>query len=190
MSQTAIVDALLEKLSSGDERAIEEAFRAYEPYLRMIVRRRLAAHERAKFDSADVVQSVWVDLLSGFRKGRWSFEGSAELRAFLVRAVRNRFLNRARRHKAASRREQVVGKTVPPVPAPRPDEHAEAGELWEQMLALCPSAHRPLLQMRRQGLPLAELAARSGMHESSVRRVFYDLARRVAAARKTDQPRD
>ena len=48
---------------------------------------------------------------------------------------------------------------------------------------LCPPAHHNLLELKRQGFPLAEIAARTGLHESSVRRILYDLARRLAAAR-------
>ena len=49
------------------------------------------------------------------------------------------------------------------------------------MLTLCPVSHRDLLLMRRQGCSLAEIAQRTGLHESSVRRILYDLARRLAA---------
>jgi DNA-binding IclR family transcriptional regulator len=34
--------------------------------------------------------------------------------------------------------------------------------------------------MKRQGCSLAEIAAKTGFHESSVRRILYDLARRLA----------
>ena len=54
------------------------------------------------------------------------------------------------------------------------------------MLELCPPAHHELLRLKRQGLSLAEIAARTSLHEGSVRRILYDLARKVAAAR--DRP--
>ena len=50
------LDDLLEKLGSGDDAAAEEVFRAYEPYLRVVVRRMLPPNLRPKFDSVDVVQ--------------------------------------------------------------------------------------------------------------------------------------
>ena len=63
-----------------------------------------------------------------------------------------------------------------------PSEVARGNELWDQLLALCPPAHHELLNLKRQGLPLAEIAARTGLHPSSVRRILYDLAKRLAVA--------
>ena len=41
------LDSLLEKLTSGDAQAAEKVFLAYEPYLRMVVRRHLSPALRA-----------------------------------------------------------------------------------------------------------------------------------------------
>ena len=67
------LDQLIERLNDGDVVAAERAFLAYEPYLRMAVRRQLNGPLRAKLDSMDIVQSVWADLLSGFREAGWRF---------------------------------------------------------------------------------------------------------------------
>jgi RNA polymerase sigma-70 factor (ECF subfamily) len=175
------LEQLLEKLSQGDAAAAEQVFRAYEPYLRLVVRRQLSPGLRAKFDSADVVQSVWADVLGDFRQAGWRFNDAAHLRAFLVKATRNRFIDRVRQHQWALDHERPLPAGLPAAHQPRPSELAQADELWEQMLALCPAAHRELLRLKRQGLPLAEIAARTGLHESSVRRILYELARQLAA---------
>jgi RNA polymerase sigma-70 factor (ECF subfamily) len=183
------LDALLEKLCRGDAAAAEQVFVAYEPYLRLVVRRRLPSRLRAKFDSLDVVQSVWADVLQGFRDAGWRFTDADHLRAFLVKVTRNRFIDHLRKHRAALKREkplpEVAPERLPPSPQPRPSEVAQADDLWEQMLALCPPDHRSLLEFKRQGLPLKEIAARTGLHESSVRRILYDLARRLAVQKAT-----
>jgi RNA polymerase sigma-70 factor (ECF subfamily) len=178
------LDALLERLNSGDEAAATQVFQAYEPYLRMVVRRQFSGRLRAKFDSVDIVQSVWADLWSGFRAGTWKFTDSAHLRAFLVRVTRNRFLNRVRDHRHALDHEQSYSDSQLPeeasAPQPRPSEMAQAHDLWDRLLELCPPAHRELLRLKRQGLTLAELAAHTGLHPSSVRRVLYQLADQMA----------
>ena len=173
---------LLDKLCTGDVAAAEQVFLAYEPYLRMVVRRQLSARLRAKFDSVDVVQSIWADVLRGFRHADWRFKDEAHLKAFLVKATRNRFLDRLRQHRRALQYESPLSEAdstqVPATRQPQPSEVVQADELWEEMLALCSPAHRELLALKRQGVPLAEIAARTGLHQSSVRRILYDLARR------------
>ncbi len=181
------LDRLLEKLNNGDASAAEQVFRTYEPYLHMLVRRQLRSPLRSKFDSMDVVQSVWADLIEGMGGAGWHFADRAQLQAFLVRLARNRFIDRYRKHRTAISREEplmdssradaIVDDT------PRPSELAQRNELWDQMLTLCPPAHHELLRLKRQGLMLAEIASRTGLHESSVRRILYDLAKKVAAAR-------
>src|SRR5438874_10483288 len=107
---TEPLDVLLEKLTSGDDAAAEQVFRTYEPYLRMVVRRQLSPDLRAKFDSMDVVQSVWVHMLKGFREAGWRFADRTHLRAFLVQLTRHRFIDRLRRHRRALELEQPLSE--------------------------------------------------------------------------------
>jgi RNA polymerase sigma-70 factor (ECF subfamily) len=183
MSQDPL-DAILEQLCSGDDASAERVFVAYEPYLRMVVRRMLPDHMRSKFDSIDVVQSVWADVLVGFRDAGWRFATAAHLKAFLVKATRNRFLDRVRQHGPAVKRETSLREEDLETPGAthytQPDDLAQADELWERMLSLCPPAHQELLRLKRQGCSLADIAQRTGYHPSSVRRIFYDLAQRLA----------
>jgi RNA polymerase sigma-70 factor (ECF subfamily) len=185
MSPSDPLQLLLDQLCQGDPEAARLAFVTYEPYLRMVVRRQLSGAMRTRFDSLDIVQSVWADLLGGFRAGAWSFESTDQLRSFLVRATLNRLVDRSRRERNSLSREQSIDPDSLGVAAKSDGsaagERLEADELWEQMVERCPPQHRELLALRREGLPLAEIAARTGLHESSVRRVLYELAARIAA---------
>jgi RNA polymerase sigma-70 factor (ECF subfamily) len=178
------LDELLEQLRTGDDAAAEELFRTYEPYLRKVVRRQMPRQLRAKFDSQDVVQSVWAHVLTRFRDAGWKFAGPAQLRAFLATVTRNRLTDRIRHFHTALEREHSLGETrsacLPAADQPRPSELARANDLWERMLALCPSEHHELLRLRRQGLSLGEIAIRTGLHEGSVRRILRKLARQLA----------
>jgi RNA polymerase sigma-70 factor (ECF subfamily) len=99
----------------------------------------------------------------------------------------NHLVNYCRRHRLMMRHEQALADDeqpgLPPAAQPRPSELVQADELWELLVGLCPPAHRNLLRLKRQGFPLAEIAARTGLHESSVRRILYELARKLAAVR-------
>src|SRR5688500_2087688 len=107
------LDSLLDKLSAGEHAAAEQAFVVYEPYLRKVVRRLLPSALRSKFDSIDVVQSVYGDVLVAFRDGGMRFTSVAQLRAFLIRATRNRFIDRFRQHQTAARLEQPMTQSAP-----------------------------------------------------------------------------
>jgi RNA polymerase sigma-70 factor (ECF subfamily) len=186
------LDELLEKLCKGDDSAAEQVFVAYEPYLRMVVRRLLPMQLRSKFDSQDVVHSIWADLLTGFRDSGWRFQDAGHLRAFLVKATRNRFLDRVRKHKQAVEHEQPLEaahlEEAHPTPQPGPSELAQANDLWDQMLQICPEPHRKLLHLKRDGCTIDEIAAQTGLHPSSVRRILYDIAHRLAFQKTIEHP--
>jgi RNA polymerase sigma-70 factor (ECF subfamily) len=183
------LDALLKRLGGGDAAAAQEAFVAYEPVLRQVVRRQLPPQLRPKFDSVDVVQSVWADVLHGCSESGWRFRDVGHLRAFLVTMTRNRFIDRLRQHQAAVAHEQPLEDTapnvLPPSREPRPSETVQADELWEQMLAMSPPAHHELLRLKRQGYSTREVADRTGLHEDSVHRILRNLARQITL---TDKP--
>jgi RNA polymerase sigma factor (sigma-70 family) len=180
------LDQLLARLNSGDTAAAEQVFRTYEPFLRILVRRELRAGLRTKFDSSDVVQSVWATLLEGLQGGEWHFADRAHLQAFLIRLMKHRFIDLCRKHGPALVHEQPLAdqRLAEAVAGegPRPSEVAQVNELWERIQALCPPKHQELIRMKLEGLTADEIAARTGLHPNSVRRILAELALRVDAA--------
>jgi RNA polymerase sigma factor (sigma-70 family) len=177
------LNLLLNRLRDGDEMAAGQIVADYEPYLRLVVRRGLPDRLRAKFDSLDVVQSVWVHVLHALRGRAWQVADRARLQALLVTVARRRLVSRFRHHRVAIEREQPGGailETLPEQREPRPSEAAAGAELWQRMLALCPPEHHDVLRLRRDGLLLHEIADRTGLHEGSVRRILRRLARQLA----------
>jgi RNA polymerase sigma-70 factor (ECF subfamily) len=174
-----------ERLNHGDVDAVETIVSAYEPYLRKVVRRQLPQRLRAKFDSSDVVQSVWASVLKGLREDKWQFTDETHLRAFLVRLALFRFIELCRHYRASLKCERPLAGLDElggrPALCDRPSEIMQAGDLLDRLMKLCLPSHRELLRLRAMGIPLAEIAARTGFHESSIRRIFYDLARRLEA---------
>ena len=110
-------------------------------------------------------------------------DDEARLRALLATIARRRLLTRVRQLSAGVAAEKAgpdAADAVPDDSRPRPSEVVQAAELWDTMLELCPPEHHPVLLLRREGLPLAEIAARTGLHEGSVRRILRRLARELA----------
>jgi RNA polymerase sigma-70 factor (ECF subfamily) len=183
---TVHIERLLAELKSDDPVAAEQVFRTYEPYLRMLVRRELHGSLRRKFDSLDVVQSVWAELIEGVRDRGWRFTDPSHLRAFLIRLTRHRFIDLCRKHRQAAQHEERLSDNPSSLEitsaAPRPSELARRNELWDRILALCPPEHHELLRLKLQGRSHAEIGAEAGMHPNSVRRILAGLAERVEAA--------
>lgn len=182
MTDTSI-EPLLERLRGGDASAASELYIAFEPFLRGLVRRRLPAGARARFDSADVVQSAWASVLDGLRTGRWSFPDEARIRAFLTRVVLYRLYDRAESALKQTRREEVDAHCQidnAKGNEPRPSEQVRADAVWQDLLAACPPEHKSILELRRLGYSCDEIGARTGLHPGSVRRVLRQLARHVA----------
>jgi RNA polymerase sigma factor (sigma-70 family) len=188
MTASDPVEILLQQLTVGDTEAAERVFTAYAPYLRMVVRRQLTPALRAKFDSIDIVQSVWADLLRGFQDGDWRFANPQQLRAFLLTVTRNRLVDRVRQQQTPLRREtpmDVVDLEALPWRSPeQAGAQLEADELWQRLLALCAPRHRELLELKRQGLAVAEIADRTGFNPGSVRRILCDLAARLSEEKR------
>jgi RNA polymerase sigma-70 factor (ECF subfamily) len=184
------LENVVRRLNEGDLSAAEEIFRIYEPYLRMVVRRRLSQELRTKFDSVDIVQSAWADLWNGFRQARWKFADPVRLRGFLVKATLNRLIDHVRQHRQAMAHEQGTKAgniELLAIASGRPSETVHMHELWDQLLNACPAEHHELLRLKQQGLSSAEIAQRVGLHESSVRRVIGDVWRRFTLARFRDR---
>ena len=177
------IDDLLELLNVGDASAAEAVFLAYEPYLRKVVRRMLPPQMRKRFDSIDIVQSVWGDILARFQSPDWHFTNAVQLRAFLVKITRHRCIDRCRQNRVSLNREELP--EVLDLLCHRdsainnPCDAMDATELWNKLLTACPPQHHDLLTLRRQGFSNAEIGDQLGIHAGSVRRLLRELAARV-----------
>jgi RNA polymerase sigma factor (sigma-70 family) len=184
------LDDLVDRLTVGDASAADALYAELAPYLQLVVRRNLPRRLRSKFDSIDVVQSVWADFIDGLHAGRWRFDSAAQLRAFLLKSTRNRLIDRVRQFRRAIEHERPlnVSATGPQWECrePRPSEQAQAADLWARLLTVCPPEHRELLRLKGAGAPLALIADRTGLHIDSVRRVLRKLAKQMSL----DVPRD
>ncbi len=183
MSEDAL-DTLLDRLNRGDLEAAEQVIRAYEPYLRVIVRRNLSSKMRSKLDSLDVVQTVWLEMLRNLHEGRVVFPDAAQLRGYLIKLTRSRLIDSFRHHRRSMDLEQPLHEVRldghPTSVGARPSEVAQADELWVLLLDQCSPNQRAVLRLKREGIPLGDIASRTGLHKSSVRRLIYEAERHLA----------
>ncbi len=154
--------ALLDRLRSGDQEAFDSIFRTHYAYLvafaQGVLRDRAAAEDSAQ----EVMLELW--------RRRSEIVIQESLRAYLLRATRNRSLNQLRHAKVERNAEpQLVGEES--ISATGTGKLV-AGELRDALAAAVaelPPACREVFQLSRgQGLRYAEIAATLGISVKTV----------------------
>lgn len=143
---------LVARAQAGDQSAAEDLFRMLYPDLLQAARARLGPALRARLDSVDVAQSVWLavhrDLARFERRGKGSF------RRWLFAIVENEIRAQAAYHGAAKRdvrRDAAYETGMAPSPSPTPSRALmaeEAKEKLEQALDALPEDQREVIVQR------------------------------------------
>lgn len=98
---------LLDRASAGDDTAIGEMIRRFEPEIRLIAHRQLGSSLRPYLDSMDLAQSIHRDLLIGLRDGKFEFSNKGQLLAFVTSLVRWKAARHWRKHRRQQRQSGV-----------------------------------------------------------------------------------
>lgn len=171
--------ALFQQAVDGSREAAQQIQEEYGPYIVMAVRQRLSQKLRAKYDSLDFVQDVWLSL---FRTPDRAFETPEHLISYLVSMARNKVTD-AGRHRVLAlkhdvRREEPVANGVEGQERQKlfardgtPSEAAISREMWEQMLEGQPPAYRKVLSMLRDGCTQDEVAEQLNLCLRTVQRI-------------------
>jgi len=170
--------ALLDRLRSGDQAAFDSIFRDHYPHLvtfgQSLLRDRAAAE--------DVAQEVMLELW----RRREDIVIQESLRAYLLRATRNRSLNQLRHANVARRAEpQLVGEESISAAGASKLVAAELREALTAVVAELPPGCREVFQLSRgQGLRYAEIASTLGISvktvESQMGKALRHLRTRLA----------
>jgi RNA polymerase sigma-70 factor (ECF subfamily) len=151
-------EAWMAAAQDGDARAYDRFLRAALPFLRAIVRRRIADPTEAE----DAVQ----DALLTIHQLRASYEPGRPIRPWLAAIAERRAIDRLRRHGRRQGREtpiEAFGETLAAPATNTAEQRLEAAELRDAVAGL-PQAQRTALGLAKlQDLPLAEASVRSGM---------------------------
>jgi RNA polymerase sigma-70 factor, ECF subfamily len=153
---------LLERIRAGDEAAYDAVFRSwYAPLVRVA-----GALVRDSDAAEEVVQDVMVELW----RRRHVMDANVTLRAYLLRAVRNRSLNHLRHLRV--RREttgEVEALYNEPVSSDQPVVAKELAEAVKTALDGLPPRCREVFDLSRaHGLKYAEIAEALGISEKTV----------------------
>jgi RNA polymerase sigma-70 factor (ECF subfamily) len=177
----AFVD-FVRRIRAGDDRAAEELVRQYEPLIRREVRLHLDDRRlRRLFDSMDVCQSVLQSFFLRTAAGQYDLEEPGQLLGLLVAMARKKVAAAARREhrqRRDCRRVAETGREALEAVAddePSPSACASGKELLQQFHEHLSAEERQVAELRREGLPWADVAARLG-GTAQARRMQYARA--------------
>jgi len=158
-------DEILARARTGDEAALTDLARQYEPEVRAVARVRLGPALRPYLDTMDLVQSVHRSLLVGLRANKFAFNGPDQLIALAVTIVRRK----AARHWQRAQRQQRMGPSSDDAPLPDmllnltsteqdPAQTAETSDAVNRVVNLLDGLDRKLLELSLQGYKTVEIA--------------------------------
>jgi RNA polymerase sigma-70 factor (ECF subfamily) len=182
---------LIARVRRGDDEALEELLHSFEGEVRLMVRHRLPQALRSRFDSMDFVQSIWTSLFVNHDRERVDFDNPRHFRGFLAGVVVNK-VNEEYRRQTRSKKYELAreerlfvrrgDREVPravAAPDPSPSQEAQAADRMAQLAAGRSPAEARALELRRSGLTFEEIAAQTGLHERTVRRLIGEIRDRL-----------
>ena len=110
MSDGADLAELIRKARNGDQNAMEELVKQYEPHLKRIIRFKLTnARLRRFMDSLDVCQSVLGTFFAQLFDGKFETASPKQLASLLALMAQHKVIDRARKHDPNRHQVEVVG---------------------------------------------------------------------------------
>jgi RNA polymerase sigma factor (sigma-70 family) len=185
---------LLERFRAGDDRAAAEIFDRYFERLTALARSRLSPRLAQRTDPEDIALSAYRSFFVGARGGRYTLGRGGDLWRLLASIARHKVLRFARSQRAGRRSVAVEvplesvdeGTLVGQHPEPTPEDAAALADELEQVLAQLDAFSRRVLELRLQGLPIAEIAADVDRSERSVGRSLARIRALLASRQRHD----
>ncbi len=186
---------LISRLKAGDDSAVGGLLRGFEGDVRLIVRARLPQSLRNQFDSMDFVQAVWASVLVGPDAAEPAFESPRHFLGYLAGVAQNKVWEEYRRRTRTRKYELAREERMQVRPGgfdetrelaatdPTPSQEAQATDRLKQILKGRTPQEAEAIELRRQGLTFEEIAARTQMHERTVRRLITELREQMEARR-------
>jgi RNA polymerase sigma factor (sigma-70 family) len=181
---------LLALAGQGDEAALGELVRQYEPKVRIVARVLLGL--RPYLDSVDLAQSVHKSIVTGLRDQRFAMTGPDDLIGLAITVLRRkaakhwRHLQRQRRLSGVSSEKSTGDLTgvLTALSCTGTDPAVEA-QFRDQVDHLCThldDAEKQILDLRLEGYTPAEIADRIGVSRVALRVRLTRLRQRLQTA--------
>jgi RNA polymerase sigma-70 factor (ECF subfamily) len=196
MTSRSDISSLIARVRSGDQEAVAELVRDYEPYVRRAIRIQLRDPRlRSTLDTADICQSVLASFFARLALGQYDLDQPGHLAALLARMARTKVATRARRAEITRRDRQGQAahtRALIAVPAsgPDPSQIAAGRDLLEQFQLRLKADELALSDRRAEGQSWAEIASELGSTPEALRKKLGRALDRVASELGLDDSAD
>ena len=182
-------EKLLSRAKEGDEAAMSELVKLYEPEVRMVARVRLGAALRPHLDSIDLVQSVHKSLMLGLRHDQFAISSPEKLVALALTMVRRKVAKKWRKLKRQQRLESGrstanLSELLTSLTTPDSDPAALAAHRSEidNLLSKLSESEQRLIELRIEGYSTVEAASEMGLDADVLRVNLSRLRKRLRDA--------
>ncbi len=181
---------LLARARGGDQAALAEVARRYEPELLLVARLSLGPALRPYLDAEDLVQSVHKSLLLGLSRDKFDVSTPEKLIALALTMVRRKAADHWRRRRrqqrlsGAAESEGSVAEQLVALAGSQADpaREAEYRDAVERLCRHLDDTERRLLELRLRGYRTSEAARELGLDADVLRVRLSRLRRRLKEA--------
>lgn len=186
------IDALIQRVRSGDERAAAILVQRYEVEICAEIRRRMRRDwARRVVDTADICQSVMASFFFRVALGQYDFHGEQDLVRLLIRMAQNKVVSQ-RRHQHRQSRDIARTQSLDAMGAdsalddeqPSPLQQASLADSLAYVRNRLSDSERTILDLRLAGLTWPEVAIQARKTEEAARKELRRAIQRVAPTRE------
>jgi RNA polymerase sigma-70 factor (ECF subfamily) len=171
---------VLARARQGDNEAMTQLIRQYEPQIRRAARTRLGPALRPRVDSIDLVQSVHRSLMGHLRRNKFAITKPEDLTALAVTFVTRKVSHLWRTIQLEERVLRLVNLLRPRISAEEdPAASVERLDCVRHLLEEVDDSDRRLLELHLENHSTKEIAARLNLKENGVRARRSRLFRRL-----------
>lgn len=189
MTDEASFEQLMSRAKQGDEWAMAELVKQYEPEVRMVASVRLGEYLRPHLDSVDLVQSVHKSLMLGLRRNQFDISSPEKLIALALTMVRRKVAKKWRKVRRQQRLESTDSSSNLPElltslvssdadPATMAAQRAEIDDIFSKLS----ERERQLIELRMDGYSTVEVARELGLDADVLRVNLSRLRKRLREA--------
>jgi RNA polymerase sigma factor (sigma-70 family) len=183
MSDSNVSADFFIRLNDGTSSAVEQAVNRYRDKLCELVAREMGTRLAARESPEDPVQSALASFCRGVKEQRFRIDHSGALWRLLETITRHKMLSHIKTQEADKRNAaHEAGPAGDWIPGsePSPEDAAQVADLIEQAIDGLKPPDPEIFRLHLEGFTRAEIAARSGFTEATVRAKLDRIRARLA----------